>query len=203
VDVALDAAMAGRPGLALSVGAEEVGPGPAVAELPEAPSPREALVEDAGLAAGLEEQDDTAVAQAETLPESEEPAPAAPAVEVPMEDAPESPPPQAGVEPPPALRLSTDGGPEAAGTGPALHEAVRMRMAADERRPVRRAPVRSPPRGTPPVSPPIVPLPGGGEDRPHGLEPMLSPDEMDALLRDDDVTAGEEPLVDESEGGEK
>lgn len=41
-----------------------------------------------------------------------------------------------------ATRLSTDGGPEHADAGPALHEAVRMRMAEGQTAPVRRAPPR-------------------------------------------------------------
>ena len=69
--------------------------------------------------------------------------------------------PAPGVTP---LRLSTDGGPEAAPPGPSLHEAVRARMTGDDPRRTRR---------TPPARP-------AEEDR----KPPLSPEELDALLDD-------------------
>ena len=102
--------------------------------------------------------------------------------------------------PSPPLRLSTDGGPEEAGSGPAIHEVVRMRMAADDRRTIRRRP---PPGATAPPARPVAPSADAGPARLHGLDPMLSPDEMDALLRDDDPASSRTPPADEAEGGEK
>lgn len=118
-------------------------------------------------------------------------------------------------------RLSTDGGPEDAGSGPSMHEVVRRRMAADQSRAHRRTPPRHPPEGSkapaipngegsaganqeanrppdpPPAgrshTPPPNPEPSEADGRDRGqVEPMLSPDELDALLAGRDA---------ESDGG--
>lgn len=145
---------------------------------------------------------------------AEEPAPAAETEGAPLaddepppgEDMPSTgasilaPPADTAPEPPPVLRLSTDGGPEAADAGPALHEVVRMRMSAEERRPIRRAPPRTPPGARAPQTPPVTPPADSAGGALGALEPLLSPDEMDALLRDDDAASNETPPTDEEHG---
>jgi len=91
-----------------------------------------------------------------------------------------------------ASPLSTDGGPEAAGTGPSMHEVVRRRMAADQEPTIRRMPPRSPPAEDQ-EHPPANSEPSEAEQSsPRSVEPMLSPEELDALLadREDEGRAG-------------
>jgi hypothetical protein len=80
----------------------------------------------------------------------------------------------------PLLRLSTDGGPEAAPPGPSLHEAVRARMTGDDPRRTRRAPPARPAE--------------------EGRKAPLSPEELDALLGDAEErpTRGSAATPDES-----
>lgn len=99
--------------------------------------------------------------------------------------------PSPATPPPRPARLSTDGGPEHAATGPALHEAVRMRMAGDDPRLVRRRPPAKPPEA---VRAPVAV--GVGSVAPAAAPPMVSPvpetsaaaaptllrEEIDALL---------------------
>jgi hypothetical protein len=205
VSAALDAAIYGCGKLPLSRNDEQSAPEPPIAEIPEAPLQQDAMEEEPEAAPGIMEEDEriAPLVEAENTPLSDEPATAAPILASPGDDAPEGTPEDAMVEPPPVLRLSTDGGPEAAGTRPALHEVVRMRMAAEERRPVRRPPPRTPPGAAPAGTPPATPPPVTEGTPPRGLNPMLSPDEMDALLRDDDLDAGETSLPEEPDGGAK
>jgi hypothetical protein len=77
------------------------------------------------------------------------------------------------------LPLSTAGGPDAAGDGPTLHEAVRQRMGEGAAGPARRRPPGQP----------VVPVdrvrsapPDGQHEGPSSSAGALSPDEIDALL---------------------
>ena len=125
-----------------------------------------------------------------------------PVSDSPIGELPENASPNGVVESSPGLRLSTDGGAEAADNRPAIHEVVRRRMAAEEPRPIRRPPPRTPPGGKP-VQPPVVPTENMRATPLGPMDPMLSPDEMDALLRDDETAWEETPPPDESEGDAK
>jgi hypothetical protein len=105
----------------------------------------------------------------------------------------EAPPPRPAAAETDVPRLSTDGGPEAAGNGPSMHEVVRRRMAADQESVTRRAPPRSPPGGTTPQPPVDQEPPQSTPDGPGPVEPMLSPEELDALLADRDDQREEHP----------
>jgi hypothetical protein len=86
---------------------------------------------------------------------------------------------------PAAIRLSTDGGPDEAHSGPALHEVVRMRMAGDDPRAVR----RRPPSKTAPSQPKLTP----GQTEPD-RGPSLLREELDALLAEEPKAAPAMPL---------
>jgi len=86
--------------------------------------------------------------------------------------------------------LSTDGGPDAAGDGPTLHEAVRQRMGEGATSPARRRPPGQP------VSPVdrVRPTPPDRQDKdPSSRAGALSPDEIDALLGEPDDRDGVAP----------
>jgi hypothetical protein len=205
LSVAIEAAAAGYSEITTVAGIGLLEPESVAREVPEVPLQQEAYDQEPAAAPGQMEQAAAIATQpgeTEALSPPDNSTLPPPLGDSPMSDAPEDTPAEGSVESPPVLRLSTDGGPEAAGTGPAIHEVVRMRMAAEERRPIRRAPPRTPPGGKPAQSPAAPPEDRGGVPS-SPMDPMLSPDEMDALLRDDG-TASEETLPsDEGEGDAK
>lgn len=83
-------------------------------------------------------------------------------------------------------RLSTDGGPEASEQGPSMHEAVRKRMFGGGRGVIRRTPPRNPPDSQAPRPPQQEAEDSVTKAPVRPGEPMLSPEELDALLRDDE-----------------
>jgi len=86
---------------------------------------------------------------------------------------------------PAAIRLSTDGGPDEAHSGPALHEVVRMRMAGDDPRAVRRRP--------PSKSAPPQPTRSPGQTEPDRGSSLLR-EELDALLAEEPKAAPAMPF---------
>lgn len=76
--------------------------------------------------------------------------------------------------------LSTDGGPEAIGDGPTLHDAVRLRMADGTAPPVRRRP-GSPASSMPTSADLLAPI-GRRQPEPTETGVVLTPAEIDALL---------------------
>jgi hypothetical protein len=96
-------------------------------------------------------------------------------------------PPQGAATPTERRPLSTDGGPEAAGEGPPLYEAVRMRMSEGTTAPVRRIP---PPMNSGAVRP--------GEALDRTSDGTLTPAELEALL---DVDPFREPTTRRRPGG--
>lgn len=81
-----------------------------------------------------------------------------------------------------ATPLSTDGGADDADDGPALHEVVRMRMAAGQTAPIRRAP----PRHTPEPASASAEVP---QSRTESADASVTTEEVNALLGGDDAAS--------------
>jgi hypothetical protein len=113
-----------------------------------------------------------------------------------------------GADQPPTTALSTDEGLDSVAPGPSLHESVRQRMAGDDPRRTRRRPPRRAPD---------MPAdrdhragresdPGPAEQRqPSPAEPgkrVLSPEEVDALLADDEDNENNQRPAENRDAGE-